>query len=108
MEIARWTVNYNEILKHPAWLDFNHRISQLRSATQQQVLTYGGLDKSANSHDIELRAVLHVLDTLLGYVPAMFKQYDDMMERRQKQQEALDKRGPIHGKDLGLSQGTKF
>jgi hypothetical protein len=107
-DLARWVVHYNDIRENPAWKDFNHRLQQLREGTQHQLLVYGGLDKGANTHDIELRAVLHVLNTLLAYVPTMFAQYEDLMEKRQKQQAALEKRGPIHGSDLGLSQGRQF
>jgi len=103
-----WAEFYGEIKEHKAWKDFIYRISQLRAATQQQILTYGGLDKSANSHDIELRAVLHVLNTILGYVPAMNQMYEEMLEKRSEQEAKLAKRGPIHGKEFSLSQGTRF
>lgn len=106
-DLAYWQAQYNEILQHPAFKDFNHRLSQLRQATVESLVTLGGLDNEGKNRDVQLRAALHILNTIIGYVPMMMKMFDEAQSRLEEQTARQDKRAktPIHGTDLGLQGG---
>ncbi len=90
-QMARWNYLYSEIETHPAWKDYQHRLLQLRRGTTSSILQ-GTLDKHGKSHDNELRAVLHALDTLLSYVPAMKRDFEEMQRKAEEMKNKAKKR----------------
>lgn len=94
--LQQQVVQYNGVKDNPAWLDFQYRLAQLREATRLAV-ERGGVDRNGERHDDEQRKVLFVLDTLLGYVPALREQLAIIEANKPKPE---SEKGPIHGEDL--------
>lgn len=87
---------YKQIVHTEAWKDYQHRLAQLREATRFAI-ERGGLDQHGRRHDDEQRAVLFMLDQMLGYWPAIQEQ-QAAIEAHLAQQEALAN-VPIYGDD---------
>lgn len=70
-DLAYLRHQYADIQDKPAFKDFVYRIQQTRDGMEENLIRSDGLDKFGNKHDDEIRAVLHCLDTILGYIPAI-------------------------------------
>lgn len=83
----------------PFTKDFLYRLVEARNVAVKQ-LTDGTRDQWGRSHDEEKRAMIHVIDTLLSYIPkikmemALLEKGRAMIENRGKAPNA-----PIHGDD---------
>lgn len=93
--LKQQVTQYGAIHDHPAWLDFQFRLSQIREATRLAI-ERGGVDQHGQRHDDEQRRVLYVVDTLLSYVPSLKEQLAII---EASQAPAADEKGPIHGTD---------
>ena len=80
-------------------------------------LLHGTLDKFGNSRDGEKRAVLVTLERILSLAPAIHRQYNDLHERKVKQEKRLQQKTGIHDQDMlgnrvtelpGLTAGHPF
>lgn len=74
-DIATLRSHYGDIKNKPAFKDFIHRITQARDGMENNLVRGDGLDKFGICHDNEIRAVLHCLNTILGYIPAIEKDF---------------------------------
>ncbi|MCP3907327.1 MAG: hypothetical protein GY712_04850 [Oceanicoccus sp.] len=74
--LAYWRTQYADIEGSVAFKDHLYRIKQVRDGYMENLIASGGLDNNGRNHDNELRAVIHVLNTILAYLPAMVEQYD--------------------------------
>jgi hypothetical protein len=77
-QLKKQVALYKQITGTEAWRDYQHRLNQLREATRY-VVERGGYDKNGRRHDDEQRAVLFMLDQLLGYLPAINEQYENII-----------------------------
>jgi hypothetical protein len=77
-QLKKQVALYKQIIGTEAWNDYQHRLNQLREATRYAV-ERGGYDKNGRRHDDEQRAVLFMLDQLLGYLPAINEQYENIV-----------------------------
>ena len=75
--IERRHILYAELERHEAWLDFVHRMSQVKEGLERDLLI-GTLDANGHGHDDEKRAALNVVNVMLAYVPAIHRDFDDM------------------------------
>jgi hypothetical protein len=63
------------------------------------------LDKFGNSRDNEKRAALHVIDRLLAFPIVLNKQFDELHEKKLKQEERAKVKTGIHGNDVLSTTG---
>jgi hypothetical protein len=87
---------YSLIESSEAWKDFNFRMTQLRDGTRLAI-ERGVVDNHGKTHEPEQRAVLYVLEQLMGYVPSINRDFEQMM----KSLEADEARAgaPVYGDD---------
>lgn len=90
---------FTELERHPAWGAYQDRISNLLKTMRQQ-LELGTVDKFGLNHDEEKRAVIHVLESILSYPPALHAEFQRQLEHKQKEEAKRADFGPIHGPDL--------
>lgn len=84
LEAATYTiVRYSEIENHPAFLDYQYRVKQMRDGLVAQ-LQQGSVDKWGKNHDNEIRASLYVLNSLLAYLPTLKADYDKLEKEQDK------------------------
>ena len=96
---------YQQILHTEAFKDYQYRLTQLRESTRSAI-ERGGLDKHGHRHDDEQRAVLFLLDSLLGYLPSIYDQYEGILANM-KADEA--KAGmPLYGEDQLVGSSLDF
>ena len=77
-EIAYLHAQYLDIEPTPAFKDFLYRLIQLKDGMVSNLISGGGLDKLGKNHDDEIRAVLHTLNTILGYIPSIRADFEKM------------------------------
>ncbi len=87
-DLAYMRQQYADIQTKPAFKDFLHRITQARDGFMENIVRGGGLDKWGNNHDDEIRAVLHCLNTILGYIPAIEADFAKAEKNLQRLSEA--------------------
>lgn len=64
-------------------------------------LLHGTLDKFGKNRDDEKRAVLMVLDTLLGVIPDTHVRYKELRKQKENiEQRSQEKLDSIHGNDV--------
>ena len=74
--IERKHILYSEMERHEAWLDYTHRLSQVKEGLERDLLL-GTVDTHGKTHDDEKRAALHVVNVMMEYVPAIHRNYED-------------------------------
>jgi len=75
-------------------------------------LLNGAVDKFGNSRDNEKRAALHVIERLLAFPAILNRQYEDLHDKKLKQEDRAQRTTGIHGEDVlnvtGESRYTGF
>ena len=69
---------YSIIETSEAWKDYQYRLTQLRDGTRIAI-ERGVVDVHGQTHEPEQRAVLYILEQILGYVPSINKEYEQMV-----------------------------
>jgi uncharacterized protein (DUF3084 family) len=96
---------YDQLQSLEGWRDFTARLAAMREDTRQQ-LYLGTLDKWGQSHDDEKRAVLAFLDAILGFVPSLKEQWQDLKAKADEIEQRAQARGDIHGGELSSGLGA--
>jgi len=73
---------YSIIETSEAWKDYQYRLTQLRDGTRIAI-ERGIVDAHGQTHEPEQRAVLYVVEQMLGYVPGINREYEQMVKALQ-------------------------
>jgi hypothetical protein len=103
-DVARLHGLYGALGSQPAWTDYVARMRRVRADLTSDLL-HGKLDKFGNSRDNEKRAALHVIDRLLAFPIVLNKQFDELHEKKLKQEERAKVKTGIHGNDVLSTTG---
>ena len=101
--LKKQVLSYQQIKETAAWKDYQFRLSQLREATRFAI-ERGGLDKYGQRHDDEQRACLYLLDNLLGYLPALQEQHDQIVASMLSDEAKAGT--PLYGDDILMGATT--
>lgn len=97
---------YSQIETSEAWQDYQFRLTQLREGTRI-ALERGVVDAFGKTHEPEQRAVLYVIEELMGYVPNIHAMHAKMQADMQND-EARSGKNSLYGDDVAMGNLTSL
>lgn len=98
-QLESLAAGYNDVAKHRAWIDFRHKLAELRQVIISELLR-GTLDKFGETRDNEKRAVLLFLDRILAIPYTLQEEYEKLRKRKDEMEKRATNLGDMHDNDL--------